>query len=262
MAAKRYDAPLVKKAFAILKIVAVSKDGIGISEISRHLKIVKSTVHGITLALEEMGVVERDSATKRYTLGPTLFELASLAHSQTSDLKELARPVMEELMEAVQETVFLGVESGDHVTVIDLVESRNTLRITAQIGATHSAFAGAVGKVFLAGLEETEAKKIIAEKKLPRFTSNSIVDPKEYIEELKQVREKGYATDDEEYLLGVQAVASLIKASKTPAAVWVAGFRILPNDDRVGDLLEGTKKAAEQISARIIEHESKGLIRE
>ena len=80
-------------------------------------------------------------------------------------------------------------------------------------------FAGAVGKVFLACMPEEQAAKIVKSKGLPRFTENSIVDPASYYRELKRVREKGYAIDDEEYIMGVRAVAS-------PLMAWCSRRRI------------------------------------
>jgi DNA-binding IclR family transcriptional regulator len=105
---KKYSAPSVKKAFEILGAVSSSKEGLGVSEIARGLNMAKSTVHGMTSALEELGAVMRDPHTKKYRLGFTLFELGRLAYSQI-DLKTLARPIMEELMEKTQASVFLGI---------------------------------------------------------------------------------------------------------------------------------------------------------
>ena len=68
---KRYGAPSVKKAFAILSAISSSKEGLGVSELARGLNMAKSTVHGMTLALEEVGAVIRDPQTKRYKLGFT-----------------------------------------------------------------------------------------------------------------------------------------------------------------------------------------------
>ena len=72
---KRYGAPSVKKAFAILSAISSSKDGLGVSELARDLSMAKSTVHGMTSALEEVGAVMRDPQTKRFRLGFTLFEI-------------------------------------------------------------------------------------------------------------------------------------------------------------------------------------------
>ncbi len=250
---KRYGAPSVRKAFEILGALSTSKEGLGVSEIARGLKMAKSTVHGMTSALEELGAVMRDPYTKRYRLGFTLFELGRSAYSQI-DLKTLARPIMEELMEETQASVFLGILNWDHVTVLDIVESRQDLKITAPIGATIPLFAGAVGKVFLASMEEEQTEKMIRSKGLTRFTENTIVDPELYYQELRRVRKIGYAIDDEEYILGVRAVASpIVGLGQLMSAIWVVGFKASLDEKKMKALVTLTRKAAEDISRRIQE---------
>ena len=61
-----YSAPSVKKAFKILYEISDASNGLGISDLSKKLKIGKSTVHGITAALEEMGILVRDPVHKQY----------------------------------------------------------------------------------------------------------------------------------------------------------------------------------------------------
>jgi IclR family KDG regulon transcriptional repressor len=250
---KRYGAPSVKKAFEILGVLSSSKEGLGVSEIARDLNIAKSTVHGMTSTLEELGAVMRDPQTKRYRLGLTLFELGRLVYSQI-DLKTLARPIMEELMEKTQASVFLGILNWDHVTELDIVESRQDLKITAPIGTTIPLFAGAVGKVFLASMEEKQTEKIIRSKGLTRFTKNTIVDPERYYQELRSVRKKGYAVDDEEYIPGVRAVASpIVRLGQLMSAIWVVGFKASLDEKKMEAIIKVTKKAAEAIRNRIQE---------
>ena len=250
---KRYGAPSVKKAFEILGVLSTSKEGLGVSEIARGLNMAKSTVHGMTSTLEELGAVMRNPQTKRYRLGLTLFELGRLTYSQI-DLKTLARSIMEELMEKTQASVFLGILNWDHVTVLDIVESRQDLKITAPIGTTIPLFAGAVGKVFLASMEEKQAEKIIQSKGLTRFTKNTIVDPELYCQELRSVKKKGYAVDDEEYILGVRAVASpIVGLDKLMTAIWVVGFKASLDEKKIKTIIKVTKEAAEAIRSRIQE---------
>ncbi len=89
--AKKYQAPIVKKAFIILDAISKSTQGLRISEISSSLDISKSTVHGITVALEDVGAVVRDSVSKRYTIGLTLTTLGKAAYERI-DFKNIARP--------------------------------------------------------------------------------------------------------------------------------------------------------------------------
>jgi DNA-binding IclR family transcriptional regulator len=250
---KRYGAPSVKKAFAILSAISSSKEGLGVSELARGLNMAKSTVHGMTAALEEVGAVMRDPRTKRYKLGFTLLEIGRSAYSQI-DLETSARPIMEDLMEKTQTSVFLGILNWDHVTVLDIVESRQDLKITAPVGTTMPLFAGAVGKVFLASMDEEQAAKIVKSKGLPQFTENSIVDSELYYRELKRVKQKGYAVDDEEYILGVRAVAAPIKdLGQLKCAIWVVGFKASLDEKKMQSLTRETQKAAGAISQRIQE---------
>jgi len=159
---------------------------------------------------------------------------------------------MEELMEKTQTSVFLGILNWDHVTVLDIVESRQDLKITAPVGTTMSPFAGAVGKVFRASMDEEQTIKIVNTKGLPRFTENSIVNPELYFEELRKVRETGYAVDDEEYIMGVRAVASPIPGlGQLMSAIWTVGFKAALDDKKMKTLIHETLKASEAISRRI-----------
>ena len=248
---KKYGAPSVKKAFAILSAISSSREGMGVSDLAKKLKMAKSTVHGMTSALEELGAVLREPLTKKYKLGFTLLEIGRSAYSQI-DLKTSARPVTEELMAKMQTSVFLGIRNWGQVTIIDIVESRQELNITAPVGSTIPLFAGAVGKVFMASMSKDQAAKMVHAKGLPRFTENSIVDPESYYRELKRVREKGYAIDDEEYIMGVRAVASpLMGLGQLRSSIWAVGFKASLDDKKMKTLAEETQNAAKTISRRI-----------
>jgi IclR family KDG regulon transcriptional repressor len=248
-----YQAPSVKRAFQILRLISRADRGLGISELGKSLGISKSTVHGITSALEEVGAVIKDPLTKRYTLGFTLFEVGRLAYSQTA-LIDLARPAMEELMEGTQESVFLGVLNRERVTILNVIESRNDLKITSPIGTSLPLLAAATGKVFLASMDETHALEIIRRKGLAKFTENTITDWEEYLQEIRRVREEGYATDYEEYIPGVRAVASPIRGERHLAAgIWVVGFKSSLDDNKMKVLIRETKEAAEAIGRKVQE---------
>jgi IclR family transcriptional regulator, KDG regulon repressor len=249
--AKGYYAPSVIKAFEVLKLIASNKEGMGISEIARELGMAKSTVHGMSSALEELGAVRRDPATKRYTLGFTLFELGKTAYSQI-ELKDLARPSMEELMERTQTSVFLGVLNWDHVTILDVVEPGTELKITSPIGTIISLLAGAAGKVFLSMMEEEQALRLIRSKGLTKYTDKSITDVDRYVEEMRKVKAQGFATDDEEYILGVRAVAApIVGWSHAMSAIWAVGFKASLDEDRMKELTAFTKEAAEAIRRKV-----------
>jgi DNA-binding IclR family transcriptional regulator len=103
-------------------------------------------------------------------------------------------------------------------------------------------------------MADEDAAKIIKSKGLPRYTENSIVDMKLYYKELEQVREKGYAVDDEEYILGVRAVAApLTGLGQLRSAIWAVGFKAGLDEIKMKTLTGETQKAAKAISRRIQE---------
>ena len=146
------------------------------------------------------------------------------------------------------------MSNGEHVTIIDIVTPPQDLKITSPIGTVIPLLAGAVGKVLLAGLEEHKASEIIRLEVLKKYTRFTTTNRKAYLQELKQVRSEGYATDDEGYILGVRAVAApLDDVAHLMAAIWVVGFKASLDDNKMKVLAAETKLAADAISRRIRE---------
>ena len=251
--AGKYQAPSVRKAFLMLRLISKSEQGLGISHLATHLEMSKGTVHGIVSALVETGALIRDPSSKKYTLGPTLFELGKSAYSEL-DLREIARPSMKSLMQRTGTSVFVGIQNGRRVSILDVMESNRDLKITAPRGTTIPFLAGATGKVFLASMDSTQAASFIKENGIPRFTDHTITDPDEYLIQIQRTRKNGYGIDDEEYIAGVRAAAAPIQGKRgTLYAIWGVGFKSALDDERMAELTTGIQEAAEEINALIKE---------
>ncbi len=246
----KYQAPSVMKAFLMLRLISKAEGGLGISQLAGRLDMSKGTVHGIISALLETGAIIRDPFSKKYSLGPTLFELGKSAYSEL-DLRDIARPVMKRLMQETETSVFVGIPNGNRVSILDVVESDHNLKITAPRGTTIPILAGAIGKVFLASMEPAQAAKIIRKKGIPRFTDHSITDPNAYILEVQKTKEQGYGIDDEEYIAGVRAAAAPIQGKRgTLYAIWGVGFKSALDNHKMVALTEGIRAAAREITRR------------
>jgi len=139
--------------------------------------------------------------------------------------------------------------NGDHITILDVVESHNEMKITSPPGTRLPLLAGATGKVFLAQLEERKAKEIVQKMGLKRYTSKSVVDPKKFLKDVEEAKRMGYAIDNEEYLIGVRAIAVPIQtASLPPAAIWVVGFTSNLNDQKMEKIILEIQNTAQGIS--------------
>jgi len=243
-----YNAPLVYKAFSILTEVADAPSQLGISDLSHILDISKSTVYGITKALIDVGALHQEQETKKFRLGPVLVRLGNQALGGM-DIRAVARPLMEELSQKFRETVFLGTFDGKRITIIEKADSPAELKISAQIGMRIPIYAGAAGKVFLAGLSENDVKKLLKEKPIRHFTENTITDPEKYLEELQNVRRLGYATDFDEYIRGVNAICvPLPNSGRYPdTALWMVGFSSSFTGENVSEAIKAMLQTANQI---------------
>lgn len=257
-----YNAPILKKAVEVIKLIVKEDRPLGVTDIARTLSLSKSTTFGILRSLEEEGFLVKDPLSKKFSTGNTLFELSKKI-LRTTDVAVAARPHLARLVEAVDETVFLGVREDDVVRVIDILEAHKNFKISSQIGTAFPITAGIVGKIFLSSMENKEAMKLLSEKGLQQHTENSIVDIDEYIRELEKTRSRGYAVDLEEYLKGMRAIGALIYSGHFAiAAVWVVGFTASMTDEKFPLIISSLKNVAEQISMRLspfisnkIEHE-------
>jgi DNA-binding IclR family transcriptional regulator len=135
------------------------------------------------------------------------------------------------------------------VTILEVVDSHNEMKITSPPGTRLPLLAGATGKVFLAQFEEKKAKEVIQKMGLSKFTPKSIFDPKKFLKEVEETKKRGYAIDDEEYMLGVRAIAAPILTNPPPlAAIWVVGFTSGLNDQKIERVILEIKKTAHEIA--------------
>jgi DNA-binding IclR family transcriptional regulator len=175
-------------------------------------------------SLRELNWVERDDRSGRYGLGPGILSLARRA-LRIPGIVEKARPWMQRVAEALGETVFLGERQGNEVIVRAVTEGRGEMRIAASPGARLPLLAAATGKVILAAMTASEARRYLEEAEIPRFTEHSIADPELLWAEVEKTRARGFGTDDEEYLKGVRGVAVPIRANEGIVAIlWTAGL--------------------------------------
>ncbi|MHB8763763.1 MAG: IclR family transcriptional regulator [Deferrisomatales bacterium] len=219
-----YSAPAIHRAAEILAVLAGRGEPVRLSELARQLGYGKSSVHGLLGALEEVGWVERVGEPPGYRFGAGLVRLVR-GVAGGPELLQVARPLLERLVERTGESACLGVRERDRVLILDCVEGRNELRVAARPGMTLPLLVGATGAVLLAGLPAAEARALVQGAPLVRFTERSAPTPEAFLSRVEEARARGYAVDDEEYLRGVRAVAAPVQvAGETVAALWVVGL--------------------------------------
>jgi DNA-binding IclR family transcriptional regulator len=221
----------VRRAFRTLDLIAEAGD-LGVSELGRRLGVHKATASRLAATLASTGVLERDAATDRYSLGYGLIRLASAA-TAGMDVLASARPLMEELAERSGETVTLGVRSGDAVIYLGQSSATRSIVSLNWVGQRTPMHASASGKVLLAFMDDVERGRLLR-RHLERLTPRTIVDRDALEQELTDVRRRGYAQIVEELEPGLNAVAVPVRGSGDVVlgALSVSGpaFRVRPID--------------------------------
>ena len=200
------NATAVERALAILDCLDSSKRGINISEMSRRLRIPKSSTHVIVVTLERLGYLERKADSLNYQLGLKAYGLGRGMMKNLS-LAERALPSLRVLVDQVHLPAHLAVGDGEQGVYIQKVDTPSLLRIDTYVGRRMDLHCTAVGKVILACENAEFVEHILAKSTYIRYTTNTITSSHALRRELIRVQKSGFALDDEEEELGVRCVA-------------------------------------------------------
>jgi len=213
------------KALSILKLFSPNKHEWNVKEMAEALGYHKSSIQRLVTTLEAQGFLERTHPTRsHYRLGPILLMLGNVAF-QGVDLRLIARPHLERLVEQTHETAHLCVVDQSRCFYLDKIDSRQAIRISTYVGQRLPLHCSGVGKALLSGMTEEEIDRMIAKHGLPRFTDNTITSREALLEEIERIRERGVSFDNEEISVGLRCVAAPVRDAqgKVVAAVSVSG---------------------------------------
>lgn len=202
-----YMVPAVDRAVGILLMLSTNSREMTLAEIAAKTGWHKSSVHKILVTLEHHGFLDRNEATKRYALG---IELAKCGQCVLNNLhiNQSAKLILKELADYSGETATFAILRGTKIVIVDVVEPRGEFRVSPPIGTIDPVTAKSNGKAVLAWLPEDRVNEIIQIEGLPSKTRNSITKAKLYRNELRAVREQGFAIDVEEFQEGITAVSA------------------------------------------------------
>jgi len=237
----------VDKALQILESFSIDNPELTVSDLANKLSIPKVSIYRFLKVLMKKGFIGHNSSNSKYRLGLKMFELGSVV-LRNMELRKAAFPLIEQLSERSGETVHLGILDGYKVVSIEGVESDHSLRISLPIGKSVFLHSTGIGKAILAFLPGEIIDKIIKNTGLPSFTVNTITDPAELRREMKLIRQRGYAVDNEENEEGIRCVAAPIldHSQRVVASISISGPAIRITGDRVSQfakmVLDTTRK--------------------
>jgi IclR family transcriptional regulator, acetate operon repressor len=210
----------VDRALALLETLAGAEGPMGVGELAERTGLAQGTAHRLLHGLQLRGYVRHD-ASRKYSVGTAALRLGDAAQRS---LARSARPYLAELVDVSGETANLAVLEGDDVVYVAQVPSPHTLRMFAEVGRHVPPHSTAVGKVLLAAMARERALALLRRTGLPRRTDATITDLEAFAAELDDVREQGWAADEEEQEAGVRCVAVPVgSGDQVLAAVSLSG---------------------------------------
>ena len=238
------------KALRILDTLGDCPGGLGITEISGILKSPKSTVHRLVATLETVGYVFFDLPTSKYVLGSRVAKLGEQL-SQQSPLLAFGVPALEQLTRECKEASHLAIMEGTEVVYISHEEITEPIRVSFGMGHRAPVYCTAGGKVFLAGLSNSEILTLYKNKK--KFEQRTLTTLEDLLSEIATVRKEGIAYDNEEYTPGLCCIAAPVRdfSSRTIAAISLSMMKHRMTAERKAIFKEALLQVSVELSEKL-----------
>nr|WP_314651800.1 IclR family transcriptional regulator [uncultured Microbacterium sp.] len=248
------DAPQVPAAdqtLRILRYLAGRPAPVAASAIARDLGLPRSSVYHLLAAMAAHGFVLHLQEDRRWGLGTSAFELAG-GYARQQPLARLGRPLVAALSDRLGESAHLAVMSGGDVLYI--VEERAPRRpaLVTDVGVRLPAHLTASGRAMLAALPREQVRALYpTASSFPDRTGVGPRTPRELREVLREVRARGYATEDSEVADGLRSVGAVVR----DRAGWpAAAVAVTWAGDAVdqSELVDAVRATAATLEARLL----------
>ncbi|MBX2883761.1 MAG: IclR family transcriptional regulator [Granulosicoccus sp.] len=200
----------ITRVLDILESVADSERPLTPTELSDRLGIPKASIHRLCATLESHGYLQA-RMSGRGLLPGNRFHRVALGVMASSPFRAQRHAILEGLSVEIGETCNISVPDGSEMIYFDRAETHWPVRVQLQIGSRVPAHATASGKMYLSSLPPAKRQRILRNSALNRHTENTIVDLQALESELDTIAARGYATDHEEYIDGMVALAVAVK---------------------------------------------------
>jgi DNA-binding IclR family transcriptional regulator len=242
---------VVVRTLSILRALGLARSERRLTDLANDVGLHKATVFRLLGALEQQGMVVRDSVKQTYRLGPMLIWLGGQAR-RSMGLFAAAHADLEALAESSGETATLEILVDGEVIIMDEVVGRSLISTRPEMGMRFPAHATSTGKVLLADLRTRDAG-VRLPSRLARVTPHTITSRAEFDRELARVARRGWAVANEEIEVGFVAVAAPVRDAegRAIAALSVQGPKSRFSAKKIAESAADLRKAASRVEARL-----------
>lgn len=248
----QYQVRALERALQILGAFSLDRPELSLSELSMATDLAPSTTLRMLTILAQYGYVERSADTDRYRIGVGMFERGSI-YIQTTTVEAEAREPLADLARMCNQTASLAVFDRGEIVHIAVFSPDRAIRYYAPVGQREMAHCTGLGKVLLSGLTGEQLEELVDQRGLPGRTDRTITTIGALGRHLAEIRENGYAFDNEESLIGLRCVAAPIfdDRNRIAAAISASGAAAEFTDDTISTYLDALRRTADAISTRL-----------
>ena len=242
-------AQTITRAVRALKLIAQQPNGLRLTDLAEGLALAQPTAHRLLQTLMSEGMLVRDGRTRRYTLGPLVFELG-LASTHQFNLRNICMPILESLAERTGDTSFLFLRSGNDAVCLSRVQGNYPIQTPmVQIGSRQPLGVNAGGLALLSCLSDAEVTRTL-DAIAPRLDVYGGLDSEELRAHCARAQEQGFAWITSKAAPGISALGLPVRSSAGTAiaAITVATTAERMNDQRVKEILPFLREAAFEIT--------------
>lgn len=243
--------PALRRAVAIMDFVSGSSKQPNAAEIGRILSLPKSTLHGLLLAMVELGLLTR-FADGTFRAGPHPMRWANGFLAQ-NDLVEVFKGYFAENRDFANYTLTMTVQDGNEVVYIACSNASLPLGVTFRIGMRLPAAFTATGKALLSELDPGTLEDLFAEKFPEPLTSRSVRNLAELRRDLEEARQRGFSIDDGQVREGMICLGTALHnhTGDAVAGLAISLTRSEATAEAIADLAGKLVNAGREISRRL-----------
>jgi DNA-binding IclR family transcriptional regulator len=225
----------------VFELLAAEPQGLTVSEISGRLGLARSSTHGLVRTLHSRGYL-MENGGRRFHLGARLIQLG-LNVVDRLELRAAARGPLERLVADTHDTALLVVpDHGDLLYVDKVISDARDVRTDPRVSSRRPLHCSSLGKALLAATDDESVLNVVAVTGLEPATEFSIGDRDGLLADLARTRERGYAIDQQEALVGVWCVGAPVRdhAGRPIGAISLSTIKDFFDPERTGPRVVAT----------------------
>jgi DNA-binding IclR family transcriptional regulator len=250
-----YRVPGLERGLKILTEFSPREPVLGAPELSKRLKIPRTTVFRLLQTLESLGFLERADKDRNYRLGVAVLRLG-FEYLSSLELTDLGLPVIEALRDDTGLTTHIVIRDGRDVVFVAKAQSHAPIfsSVKVNVGTRLPAYATTHGQVLMGDMTLDDLKKLYPEPELERFTKQTPATIDDLYERIRDDARRGYAISESSFERGISVVSAPVR-NDTGRIVAVITTTI-PRHEIDASLLDSglidkVRRAADELSQRL-----------